>query len=96
MLFIDVSPVGLTIDTLAAELIKKNIKISATPGATVSRIVLHYQIPAEVIQDFMDVATQVVKEHGKPVTTSIKDGIAASNNGHPVPNLAAAYPSGNN
>lgn len=96
MLFIDVSPVGLTVDTLAAELIKKNIKISATPGATVSRIVLHYQIPAEVIQDFMDVASQVVKEHGKPVTTAIKDGIAASNNGHSVPNLAAAYPSGNN
>lgn len=95
MLFIDVSPVGLTIDTLAAELIKKNIKISATPGATVSRIVLHYQIPAEVIQDFMDVASQVVKEHGKPVT-AIKDGVAASNNGHSVPNLAAAYPSGNN
>ncbi|KAI7886332.1 hypothetical protein K492DRAFT_187775 [Lichtheimia hyalospora FSU 10163] len=93
MLFIDVSTVGLTIDTLAAELIKRNIKINATPGATVSRIVLHYQIPAEVIQDFMDVATQVVKEHGKP---TIKDGIATSNNGHPVPNLAAAYPSGNN
>lgn len=96
MLFIDVSPVGLTIDTLAAELIKQNIKISATPGATVSRIVLHYQIPAEVIENFMTIATQVVKEHGKPVSTVLKDGIAASNNGHSAPNLSAAYPSGNN
>ncbi|KAI9315524.1 pyridoxal phosphate-dependent transferase, partial [Dichotomocladium elegans] len=60
MLFIDVSPLGFTIDILAEALAKYHIKINASPGATVSRIVLHYQIPPHAIQTFIDVATTVV------------------------------------
>ncbi|KAI7856336.1 pyridoxal phosphate-dependent transferase [Circinella umbellata] len=98
MLFLDFAPTGLTAEDFAVELRKKNIKITATSGSTISRVVLHYQVTAEVIEQFIDVATNVVKSHGKPVTTAMETDVKENRNttNSSIESLGAAYPSGKN
>ncbi|KAI8968180.1 pyridoxal phosphate-dependent transferase [Mycotypha africana] len=59
MIFIDTSRTGLVISDLSEALKRKNIKIFSSPGTT-ARIVLHYQITPEAIEDFMQVASDLV------------------------------------
>ncbi|KAI8138486.1 pyridoxal phosphate-dependent transferase, partial [Fennellomyces sp. T-0311] len=61
MLFIDTAPVGLTVEDFAVELRKKQIKIASMGGSTISRIVLHYQVTPQVVDDFLVIAAQVVQ-----------------------------------
>ncbi|KAI9488370.1 pyridoxal phosphate-dependent transferase, partial [Zychaea mexicana] len=97
MLFIDVAPTGLTVEDFAVELRKKNIKITATPGSTISRVVLHYQVTPEVVEQFMDTATRVVQAHGKPVASAVAMETDAKDNGNSaIESLSSAYPSGKN
>ncbi|CAO3672152.1 unnamed protein product [Rhizopus stolonifer] len=60
MVFIDTSKTGLTIAELAEGLAVKNIKIFSNPGHT-ARIALHYQITPECVDNFMQVATELVE-----------------------------------
>ncbi|KAG1141488.1 hypothetical protein G6F37_002535 [Rhizopus arrhizus] len=59
MLFIDMTNVGLTVNELAEGLKAKNIKIFTSSGA-ILRIVLHYQITLQAVEDFMQVASELV------------------------------------
>ncbi|KAI9246833.1 pyridoxal phosphate-dependent transferase [Helicostylum pulchrum] len=60
MLFIDTKPTGLIIAELADALKAKNIKIFSNNGTT-TRLVFHYQITSEAVDDFIQVATQLVQ-----------------------------------
>ncbi|KAK4513079.1 uncharacterized protein ATC70_000117 [Mucor velutinosus] len=64
MIFIDISRTGLTIADLAEALKAKNIKIFSNTGTT-TRIVLHYQITPQAIDDFMQVSTDLVQSKKK-------------------------------
>lgn len=60
MLFIDTKPTGIIISELADALKAKNIKIFSNNGTT-TRLVFHYQITSEAVDDFIQVATQLVQ-----------------------------------
>ncbi|KAL7319722.1 Threonine aldolase [Mucor circinelloides] len=64
MIFIDVSRTGLIIADLAEALKAKNIKIFSNTGTT-TRIVLHYQITSQAIDDFMQIASDLVQTKKK-------------------------------
>jgi len=64
MVFIDVSRTGLIIADLAEALKAKNIKIFSNTGTT-TRIVLHYQITSQAIDDFMQIASDLVQTKKK-------------------------------
>ncbi|KAG2210230.1 hypothetical protein INT47_003215 [Mucor saturninus] len=60
MLFIDTKPTGLTIAELADALKAKHIKIFSNNGTT-TRLVFHYQITSEAIDNFIQVAAELVQ-----------------------------------
>lgn len=60
MIFVDTKNTGLTVAELADGLKAKNIKILSSNGTT-TRIVFHYQITPEAVDDFMQVATDLVQ-----------------------------------
>lgn len=60
MLFIDTKPTGLTIAELADALKAKHIKIFSNNGTT-TRLVFHYQITSEAIDNFIQVAADLVQ-----------------------------------
>ncbi|ORY92241.1 pyridoxal phosphate-dependent transferase [Syncephalastrum racemosum] len=98
MLFIDVAPMGIMVDELAAALKQKNIKISAFGGSTISRVVLHYQITEQAVQDFMDVASELAakaKANGFVYQEPKSDAEKVEEANQAV-DLRAAYPSGKN
>ncbi|KAI9478835.1 MAG: pyridoxal phosphate-dependent transferase [Benjaminiella poitrasii] len=64
MVFIDTVRTGITIADLADALKSKNIKIFSNNGTT-TRIVLHYQITAAAIEDFMQVASELIQAKKK-------------------------------
>lgn len=59
MLFIDTSHTGLSVADLADALKAKNIKIFSNNGKT-TRLVFHYQITSKAVDDFIQVATDLV------------------------------------
>ncbi|KAG1463521.1 hypothetical protein G6F56_005264 [Rhizopus delemar] len=61
MIFIDIAPAGITLSELAQRLLERNIKIFTGPGTT-TRIVLHYQINALAVKDFIQISTDLVHE----------------------------------
>ncbi|KAI9033702.1 pyridoxal phosphate-dependent transferase [Phycomyces nitens] len=61
MVFLDLAPVGLTVTELADRLEAKNILIARTQG-TSTRVVLHYQIPSQAIEEIIATTTQLVNE----------------------------------
>jgi threonine aldolase len=64
MLFIDTSRTGLTVADLADALKARNIKIFSNNGTT-TRLVFHYQITSEAVNDFIQVATDLVQTKKK-------------------------------
>lgn len=64
MIFIDISRTGLTIADLAEALKAKNIKIFSNTGTT-TRLVFHYQITSQAVDDFMQVASDLVQTKKK-------------------------------
>jgi threonine aldolase len=64
MIFIDISRTGLTIADLAEALKVKNIKIFSNTGTT-TRLVFHYQITSQVVDDFMQIASDLVQTKKK-------------------------------
>lgn len=64
MLFIDTALTGLTIADFAEALKTKNIHIFSSPSTT-TRLVLHYQITPQAIENFMQVATDLVQAKKK-------------------------------
>ncbi|KAI8356746.1 pyridoxal phosphate-dependent transferase [Choanephora cucurbitarum] len=64
MLFIDTTMTGLTIADFAEALKTKNIQIFSNPTTT-TRLVLHYQITPQAIEDFMQVSTDLVQAKKK-------------------------------
>ncbi|KAI8051923.1 pyridoxal phosphate-dependent transferase [Gilbertella persicaria] len=64
MIFIDTSRTGLTIADFAEALKLKNIKIFSNPSTT-TRLVLHYQITEKAVDDFIQVATELVQAKHK-------------------------------
>lgn len=64
MLFVDTKGAGFTTIELANELAVCNIKISGTE-ATTTRIVLHYQITDDVIDQFIQVSTSLSESKKK-------------------------------
>ncbi|KAI8372742.1 pyridoxal phosphate-dependent transferase [Radiomyces spectabilis] len=89
MVFFDTAPTGITIEDLAQPLAQKNIIISSTPGTT-TRVVLHYQITPQAIEDFKTIATQVVQTKGKPVNTIVDPATPPM-----MADLKSTYPSAN-
>lgn len=91
MLFIDLAPVNLTVEQLANALSEKRIKITKSAG-TVTRVVLHYQITPEAVQDFMDVAAELISKSKVSSTGSgsIKQTETFTQS---TPDLGNAYPS---
>ncbi|KAI8084458.1 pyridoxal phosphate-dependent transferase [Halteromyces radiatus] len=92
MLFIDFSP--LTTATIAVPLLEQhNIKISNTPGSSLCRIVLHYQITSDVVDRFLSLATDLAAKHkitpsGDSAICSRSSSVVSS-----VTDLSSAYPS---
>lgn len=94
MVFIDLAPVNLTVVQLAEALREKRIKITKSAG-TITRIVLHYQITPEAVQDFIDVATDLIsksKSSADPTAVSVKQAVPEKET-TAAPNLGNAYPS---
>lgn len=92
MLFIDTSKTGLTIAELAEGLKVKNIKIFSSPGTT-ARIALHYQITAQAVDDFMQVASELV--HAKKTSGFIPSKSKDTHVETIEQTAEAAYPSVN-
>lgn len=98
MLFIDVAPMGIKVDELADALKQKNIKISAFGGSTISRVVLHYQITEQAIQDFMNAASELAEKAQANgfVYQEPKSNAEKVEEANQAVDLRAAYPSGKN
>ncbi|KAI8064643.1 pyridoxal phosphate-dependent transferase [Gongronella butleri] len=92
MAFVDFSPARVA--DVAAPLLEHGIKISNTPGSSMCRIVLHYQIPASVIDQFLAVAADVAK--AQKISRQDDDSAIcspASSGNNSTVDLSAAYPS---
>jgi threonine aldolase len=78
MIFIDTAAAGFNIAELAEALKAKNIKIFSSEGTT-CRIVFHYQITEEAIDNFSQVANELAATKKKsgfvPPVTTIKKSI---------------------
>ncbi|KAI7901842.1 pyridoxal phosphate-dependent transferase [Cokeromyces recurvatus] len=90
MIFIDTVRTGIIISDLAEALKVKNIKIFSNHGTT-TRIVLHYQITEEAIDDFIEIATDLIQTKKKsgfvppPLPNSVVETVEQT--------AEAAYPS---
>ncbi|CAO3596984.1 unnamed protein product [Absidia cylindrospora] len=94
MIFIDFKP--LTVATLAVPLWEQHkIKISNTPGASICRIVLHYQITAEAVDNFLILAAEIAAKNKIAKLNSDDSAICSrsSSVASSFTDLSAAYPS---
>lgn len=93
MVFIDLAPVGITVAQLAAELKTKNIKINNSPGTT-TRIVLHYQITPQAVEDFIDTTLKLIQQAKADGFVYSKETVQQQQQEKAsVPDLSGAYPS---
>ncbi|KAL0092721.1 pyridoxal phosphate-dependent transferase [Phycomyces blakesleeanus] len=88
MVFVDLAPIGLTVDELADRLEVKNIFIARSQG-TATRIVLHYQIPTEAIDEIIKTTTELVNEKTK--AGFVKKSSAAAIQQQKIDEQPAAY-----
>jgi threonine aldolase len=95
MLFMDFKPLP-SVAVLAEPLLAQGIKISSTPGATICRIVLHYQVTAEAVDCFLRVATDIAGKYKIVPALGDEDSAICSRSSSvasSVTDLSAAYPS---
>lgn len=95
MLFMDFKPLP-SVAVLAEPLLAQGIKISSTPGATICRIVLHYQVTPEAVDCFLRVATEVAGKYKIVPALGDEDSAICSRSSSvasSVTDLSAAYPS---